>query len=94
VPTSVDINPAYWASSSRAALVSGFGSGVYSAKLLNGTKHRFSGLSQARQCGDEVFRTLVTDFPNELLHPPLTPHSIGVLSHRRARRLKYHIIHR
>src|SRR5258706_11004662 len=46
--------------------VSGFGSGAYSAKLLNGTKQRFSGLSQARQCGEEVFRTLLTDFPNEL----------------------------
>src|ERR1700692_780308 len=43
--------------------VSGFGSGAYSAKLLNGTKHRFSGLSQARQCGDEVLRILVTGGP-------------------------------
>jgi hypothetical protein len=30
-------------------LVSGFGSGAYSAKLLAGTKQRFSGLSQPRQ---------------------------------------------
>ena len=30
-------------------LVSGFGSGAYSAKLLAGTKHRFSGLSHMRQ---------------------------------------------
>jgi hypothetical protein len=28
--------------------VSGFGSGAYSAKLLNGTKHRLSGFSQPR----------------------------------------------
>ena len=40
--------------------VSGFGSGAYSAKLLAGTKHRFSGLSQPRQCGDDVLRMLVT----------------------------------
>jgi hypothetical protein len=32
-------------------LVSGFGSGACSAKLLNGTKQRFSGFSQPRQCG-------------------------------------------
>jgi hypothetical protein len=33
-------------------LVSGFGSGAYSAKLLKGTRHRFSGFNQPRQCGD------------------------------------------
>jgi hypothetical protein len=41
-------------------LVSGFGSGAYSAKLLAGTRQRFSGLSQARQCGDDVFLIFVT----------------------------------
>jgi hypothetical protein len=41
-------------------LVSGFGSGAYSAKLFAGTRQRFSGLSQARQCGDEVLRMFVT----------------------------------
>jgi hypothetical protein len=30
-------------------LVSGFGSGAHSAKLLNGTRQRFSGFSQPRQ---------------------------------------------
>jgi hypothetical protein len=44
-------------------LVSGFGSGAYSAKLLNGTKRRFSGLSQARQCGEDVFLIFVTGYP-------------------------------
>jgi hypothetical protein len=44
-------------------LVSGFGSGAYSAKLLAGTKHRLSGLSHPRQCGDEVLRMLVTGGP-------------------------------
>src|SRR6478735_5012812 len=44
-------------------LVSGLGSGAYSAKLLNGTKHRFSGLSQARQCGDDSLRMFVTGGP-------------------------------
>ena len=44
-------------------LVSGFGSGAYSAKLLGGTRHRFSGVSQPRQCGDEVLRMLVTGGP-------------------------------
>src|SRR6266850_4896668 len=44
-------------------LVSGFGSGAYSAKLFTGTKQRFSGLSQARQCGDDVFLMLVTGKP-------------------------------
>src|ERR1700730_11881154 len=42
-------------------LVSGFGSGAYSAKLFAGTKQRFSGLSQARQCADDVFLILVHD---------------------------------
>src|SRR5690348_17959126 len=37
--------------------VSGFGSGAYSAKLLAGTRHRFSGFSQPRQCGDDVSAT-------------------------------------
>jgi hypothetical protein len=41
-------------------LVSGFGSGAYSAKLFTGTKQRCSGFIQTRQCGDEVFRMFVT----------------------------------
>jgi hypothetical protein len=44
-------------------LVSGFGSGPYSAKLLAGTRQRFSGLSHMRQCGQEVLRMLVTGGP-------------------------------
>src|SRR6202040_2762914 len=44
-------------------LVSGFGSGAYSAKLLAGTRHRFSGFSQPRQCGEDVLRMLVTGGP-------------------------------
>src|SRR5215212_1959954 len=44
-------------------LVSGFGSGAYSAKLFAGTRQRFSGLSQPRQCGDDVFLMLVTGGP-------------------------------
>ena len=44
-------------------LVSGLGSGAYSAKLLAGTKQRFSGFSQPRQCGDDVLRILVTGAP-------------------------------
>jgi hypothetical protein len=44
-------------------LVSGFGSGAYSAKLLAGTRHRFSGLSQPRQCGDDMLRMFVTGGP-------------------------------
>src|SRR3954447_15040827 len=43
--------------------VSGFGSGAYSAKLLAGTKHRFSGLSHPRQCGGDVLRMFVTGGP-------------------------------
>jgi hypothetical protein len=43
--------------------VSGFGSGAYSAKELNGTRQRFSGFNQPRQCGDEVLRILVTGGP-------------------------------
>src|SRR5450755_4222461 len=39
-------------------LVSGFGSGAYSAKLFTGTRQRFSGLSHPRQCGDDVLRML------------------------------------
>jgi hypothetical protein len=34
--------------------VSVFGSGAYSAKLFRGTRQRFSGFNQPRQCGDEV----------------------------------------
>ena len=34
-----------------------------SAKLLNGTRQRFSGFSQPRQCGEEVLRMLVTGGP-------------------------------
>jgi hypothetical protein len=37
-----------------------FGSGAYSAKLLNGTRQRLDGFSHVRQCGDEVLRMLVT----------------------------------
>jgi len=43
--------------------VSGFGSGAYSAKLLAGTRQRFSALSHARKCGDEVLRILVIGYP-------------------------------
>src|SRR6478672_2441958 len=43
--------------------VSGFGSGAYSAKLLAGTRQRFSGFNQPRQCGDDVLRMLVTGGP-------------------------------
>jgi hypothetical protein len=44
-------------------LVCGFCSGAYSAKLLAGTKHLFSGLSHMRQCGDHVLRMLVAGGP-------------------------------
>src|SRR3984885_4505814 len=40
--------------------VAGFGSGAYSAKLLAGTRQRFSGLSQPCQCSEVVLRILVT----------------------------------
>src|SRR5262252_1404863 len=43
--------------------VTGFMSGAYSAKLFAGTRHRFSGLSHIRQCGDEVLRMFVTGGP-------------------------------
>jgi hypothetical protein len=43
--------------------VAGFGSGAYSAKLLAGTRQRFSGFSQPRQCGEVVLRILVTGKP-------------------------------
>src|SRR3954451_16858510 len=41
-------------------LVSGFGSGAYSANELNGTRQRSSALSQRRQCGEVVVRIFVT----------------------------------
>jgi hypothetical protein len=44
-------------------LVSGLGSGAYSAKLFAGTKQRFSGFSHIRQCGDDVLRMFVTGGP-------------------------------
>src|SRR6476659_8118305 len=67
--------------------VSGFGSGAYSAKLLAGTRHRFSGLSQPRQCGDEVLRMLVTGGPPErggggMPHRKVTISVPGVADHR------------
>ena len=37
--------------------------GAYSAKLLNGTKLRFYGFSQPRQCGELVLRMLVIGTP-------------------------------
>src|SRR5258707_4015664 len=43
--------------------VAGLGSGAYSAKLLAGTRQRFSGFSQPRQCGDVVLRVFVTGKP-------------------------------
>jgi hypothetical protein len=43
--------------------VSGFGSGAYSAKLFAGTRQRFSGFNQPRQCGEVVLRILVTGKP-------------------------------
>jgi hypothetical protein len=47
-------------------LFSGFGSGAYSAKLFAGTRHRLSGFNQPRQCGEDVFRILVTGGPPNL----------------------------
>src|SRR5438445_13879719 len=44
-------------------LVSGFGSGAYSAKLFAGTRQRFSGFSQLRQWGEDMLRILVTGGP-------------------------------
>jgi len=44
-------------------LVSGFGSGAYSAKLLAGTRQQFSGFSHMRQCGEDVLRMFVTGAP-------------------------------
>jgi hypothetical protein len=43
--------------------VAGLGAGAYSAKLLAGTRQRFSGLSQPHQWGDDVLRMLVTGKP-------------------------------
>jgi hypothetical protein len=40
-----------------------FDSRLYSAKLFAGTGQRASGFSQARQCGDDVLRKLVTEEP-------------------------------
>jgi hypothetical protein len=54
-------------------LVSGFGSGAYSEKLLAGTRHRFSGFDQPRQCGDDVLRMLVTGGPPNLGGGGITP---------------------
>jgi hypothetical protein len=44
----------------------GFGSGAYSEKLIAGTRQQLSGFSQPRQCGDDVFRMLVTGGPPKL----------------------------
>jgi hypothetical protein len=47
-------------------LLTGLGSGASSEKLLAGTRQRFSGFSQPRQCGEDVFRTFVTGGPPNL----------------------------
>jgi hypothetical protein len=44
-------------------LVAGLRSGAYSAKLLTGTRQRFSGFSHPRQCGDDVLGMLVAGGP-------------------------------
>jgi hypothetical protein len=62
-------------------LVTGFGSGAYSAKLLNGTRHRFSGLSQPHQCGEGVFRMLVTSGPPNFGGGGI-PHRIIIISRK------------
>jgi hypothetical protein len=48
------------ANQTTSFFVLGFGSGAYSAKLLAGTRQRFSGFSQARQCGEVVLLIFVT----------------------------------
>ncbi len=47
----------------RAHEGANFVQGAYSAKLFTGTRHRFSGFSQPRQCGDDMFLMLVTGGP-------------------------------
>jgi hypothetical protein len=46
---------------------------------LNGTKHRFSGFSQPRQCGEEVLRMLVTGGPPGFgrRHAPAHQHHVA-----------------
>jgi hypothetical protein len=56
-------------------LVCGLGSGAHSAKLLAGTKHRFSALSYRRQCGEVVVRIFVTG-GHGVLGGGGTPHRI------------------
>jgi hypothetical protein len=62
-PEGSDCRWSFSANQTTSFLVSGFGSCAYSAKLLNGTRLRFSGFSQPRQCGDDVLRMLVTEGP-------------------------------
>ncbi len=45
------------------AWVTGFGSGAYSLKLVNGTRQRLAGPVQRRQCGEATLRMLVTGAP-------------------------------
>jgi hypothetical protein len=44
-------------------LVTGFDSGAYSLKLVNGTRQRFAGPVQRRQCGEPTLRMFVTGAP-------------------------------
>jgi hypothetical protein len=59
-------------------LISRFGSGAHSAKLFNGTRHRFSGLSQPRQCGELVLRMLVTGGPPVRGGGGMTEHDVAI----------------
>jgi hypothetical protein len=64
VPANVNSGrPSSSASQTTSSFVSRLGSGAYSAKLFVGTKQRFSNFNQARQCGDDVLRMLVTGGP-------------------------------
>ena len=49
--------------SASTFLVSGFGSGAYSANELNGTRHRLSGFSKPCRCGDDALRMLMIGGP-------------------------------
>jgi hypothetical protein len=80
-------------------LVAGFGSGAYSAKLLSGTRQRFSSFSQPRQCGDEVLDVCDRRAPGPWrwrhASPPHDQLALGpCATHHRSRIVRKHAGHR
>jgi hypothetical protein len=61
--------------------VAGFGWGAYSEKLLPGTRHRFSGFNQPRQCEEDALRIFVMGGPPNFCGGGI-PRRINIISRK------------